>query len=279
MHDLRFPELFPIRDWSHLAEQVQGNQACREAASRYRQNLYITHAIGMIPGYAFMNGELWRSAVLHGMKAAGKEDPDHPDVLPQATKYFDDEDTKLDGAKALKQFREGTKSAANIASIAGRHLSHGALHVLLQSIIVQAWTAFEILAGDLTNGVCRLNPQSFSGGRLPKKGFNVKRMESLYDSFRIAFPDEPDIKSKIEDPAIKALGLLRHLIAHKNGIVDQKHIEQCGQSPLVDSFSSFNENEKVLLTGRFVRDLVDPVTVLAYDLIQLVDRWLSIHIP
>ena len=75
MHDLKFSKLFPIANWKHLSESTHSSQACNEAAARYRDNLHVTHAIGMIPGYAFMNGEMWRSAVIHGMHVTGIKDP------------------------------------------------------------------------------------------------------------------------------------------------------------------------------------------------------------
>ena len=275
MHDLKFPRLFPIANWENLSSSTYVSKACNEASVRYRDNLYITHAIGMIPGNAFMNGEMWQRAVTHGMKIAAKEDPDDPQVLPHAKKHFDEEDTNPIDEVRIKRFYEGTESASNIASITGRHLSHGALHVLLKSIIVQAWTSFEILAGDLTNGARRIHPECFSDKAKSLKFYNVRSMVTLYKSFHTAFDDEASIVITVESPEIKSLALLRHLIAHKNGVVDNMFVTQLAEPPVATRFLKFKEDEPVLVTGEMVRSLVDPVTVLAYDLIRFVDEWLS----
>ena len=74
---------------------------------------------------------------------------------------------------------------------------------------------------------------------------------------------------------VKALGLLRHLLVHQNGRVDQKHLDQCAANPVVTLFSSFALDTNVLLDGEMLRTLVDPVTRRAFELIRLIDKWLT----
>src|SRR4051812_49321886 len=94
MHDLQFSNLFPILRWDHLTKRSYTFKACSDAAAKFTVNMGITHAMGMIPGYAFMNGEVWKSAVLHGMAVIHTDDPENPKILPHAVQYFDEHDTK-----------------------------------------------------------------------------------------------------------------------------------------------------------------------------------------
>lgn len=181
--------------------------------------------------------------------------------------------------KHIKRFYEGTVSASNIASIEGRNYSHGALHLLLKAIVVQAWTGFEKLAGKLANEVRSAHPECFAHkGFSPEKYFNVKRMESLNKSFKEIY-DDPSIDAVIGSVEVKSLAVLRHLFAHQNGVVDQKHIDQRNQPPIVACFDGFPLHSEILLDGPLVRSLVDPVTTRSFALISAVDAWMESHKP
>lgn len=280
MHNLKFDKLFPIAPWTSLADRRYVFECCNTAADAYREEIGMTHSLGMIPGYAFMNGELWRDSVLHGMKEVGTDNPDDSAVHVAAVTYFDSYDTKKFDEKEIKRFHEGTQSAANIASIEGRTYSHGALHLLMKAIIIQAWTGFEKLAGKMANETRKKHAECFGQiGVDPSKYLNVKSMDGLEKSFKAAFGNDQSICGIITSKEIKALGILRHLLVHQNGVVDQRHLDQRSLAPIVTSFDSFSLNTEILLDGPMVRSLVDPVTKQAYALIGLVDAWLVAHKP
>src|SRR6266478_4751790 len=149
MHDLRLRRLFPIADWGKLEEPPFKSKACSKAAAAYADNLRLVHSLSMVPGYSFMNGENWGVSIVRAMKELKASDPDNPQVAARACQIFDEYDTKPHDQSTIRHFYEATSNAAKMASLPNRIWSHGALHGLLKGIIIQAWTAYEILADDL----------------------------------------------------------------------------------------------------------------------------------
>ena len=160
-----------------------------------------------------------------------------------------------------------------------RKWSHGALHGLLKSILIQAWTAFEVLAEDLHCGAREKHPECFTSNICSAKGYHFRRLGSLKESYKKAFGNDFNINAVIESKEVKALAVVRHLLVHRNGIVDQAFLNQCSESPVVTNFSAFAANQEVLITGSMVRLLVDPTVRLGYKLIQSVDEWMTSRIP
>ncbi len=158
MHDLKLRNLFPIANWEQESQLQFKSPACSVSALSYRDSLHLAHALAMVPGYSFMNGEIWGTALVRAMKEMDSLNPDEPRVTDRAIAIFDEHDTLPQDSSTIQHFYESTESAGNIASLPGRHLSHGALHSLLYALVVQSWSAFEVLSEQLMSGVLAERP-------------------------------------------------------------------------------------------------------------------------
>ncbi len=64
MHNLEFEKLFPIAVW--MKDNALGyyhSKACRTAGASYMINVGRVHALALIPGHAFLDGEGWKGAM------------------------------------------------------------------------------------------------------------------------------------------------------------------------------------------------------------------------
>src|SRR5207249_2654074 len=158
-------------------------EACTESAKIYGHNIQLMHTIAMVPGYAFMNGETWGYAVVRAMNELKSTNPDDPAVGKLASKHWDAYDLQGFDQSKINHFFEATANAERIASLPGRMWSHGALHGLLKSILIQAWTAFEVLAEDLHCGAREKHPECFTSNICSAKGYHFRRLGSLKESY------------------------------------------------------------------------------------------------
>lgn len=67
------------------------------------------------------------------------------------------------------------------------------------------------------------------------------------------------------------LETLRNVFAHKGGLIDDKFIKRMGDEP------GFKETEgrSLSVTGEYVANKANVVTVCSMQLIQAVDKWLT----
>jgi len=276
MHDLKFSNLLPVPSWLRLAKRTYKSEICTEAARIFSINVQLVLTLAMVPGYAFMNGEDWGFSVVRAMRELGCNDPDDKSVQSLASKIWDEYDKGGFDESRIKHFLEATDNAIKMASLPGRAMSHGALHGLLRSMVTHAWTAFEVLAEDLHSGVRQKHPECFPSNLLSKK-YGFRRLESMCGSYETLFWDDAKVKAVARSTEIKSIALLRHLLVHKNGVVDQMFLDQCSQNPVVTRFAAFELGDEVLINGEMVRNLVEPVTNRGYELVQLVDQWIIAH--
>jgi len=68
-------------------------------------------------------------------------------------------------------------------------------------------------------------------------------LEAVRKSFRRAFCDDVRINAVVGSTEIKTLAVLRHLLVHKVGVVDQKFLNQCSEKPAITEFSKFGIDE------------------------------------
>lgn len=243
MYDLKLSGLFPIADWAALRARTYKSTGCIEAVSAYRENINLMNTMAMVPGYSFMNGENWGISVVRAMNELGSQNPDDPAVGLLASKIFDEYDIPPDndGSKR-KHFFEANSNAEKIASLPGRTLSHGALHGLLKSLVIQAWTAFEILSEDLWTLTTKQRPELENN--ITKKewrecGFrSIKKLRTLYAyTFRI---DSSSIQSAMTDSSVEALSLLRNVLVHLGGKTDSEFISRGTGIAVLSQFARFH---------------------------------------
>jgi hypothetical protein len=140
------------------------------------------------------------------------------------------------------------------------------VRALLESQIILAWTAFETLAEDLwraaTIGIWDSN-----------KASKFRRLDDIRKTYKALSPSSDWINSILNDLCLVKLSLIRHLIVHKSGIVDQRFLDESAKK----SWNDHGEviNQPIRVDGARVKELVNPVVCVAQQLIQATDAWMK----
>jgi len=281
MHTLNVVIACKIANWDQLAKRSYRFEACTQSAAVFQVNMERVNGLLMLPGYAFMSGGEWQVAVNEVAKRYfGKNMPSEQEfeekreeIAALANAARKDVLSKRPAESSMNVF---FTACHNIEVFAGDfpHL-HAWLHDLFKSAIVQSWTAFEVLAEDLNSGAREKHAECFSADVRKGRQYTFRRLEAMCESFRRAFYDDVKINAVVGSKEIKALAVLRHLLVHKGGIVDQKFLNQCSEKPVVTEFSEFGIGQEIKINGEIVRSLVDPCIRHGYELIQLVDDWMT----
>lgn len=182
---------------------------------------------------------------------------------------------------------------------------HGAVEGLLKSVLVQTWTAVETLLQDLWESVLNEQPKylaALSGkgpsekkidlhileknnfdtssimGTLLKSKFNFTVLDETRKAYALAFAsDREKIDAVLCDPSVDVLSLLRNLIVHKDGKVDERFKKESSGLAALTKISATPEGETVQFDGFMVAAFVPPVVHAACNLIKAVDEWLTAH--
>lgn len=248
-------------------------------------NMERVNGLLMLPAYAFMSGGEWQVAVKAvAERYFGKD-------MPSDEKFEEKRGEIAALANAARKSvlsKRTAQSSMNVFYTACYNIEvfaadfsrlHGWLHDIFKSAIIQSWTAFEVLAEDLNCGAREKHSECFPPHVLTGKRYTFRRLEALCASFRRAFCDDAHINAVVRSKEVKALALLRHLLVHKGGLVDQQFLNQCSEDPVVNEFSMFGLNQEIKINGGMVRSLVDPCIRRGYELIQLVNDWIMAHKP
>jgi hypothetical protein len=180
-------------------------------------------------------------------------------------------------ADQRKHFGAATRELSRVVQYGGGDGIHEALESLLQSLIIQVWTAIEVLAEELHSKSRSMYPKCFQP-TLPAEKYRFRRLESLCEAYDKAFSDS-GISACVRSKEIKAIALLRHLLVHNRGVVDQTHIDQRSQPEIVSNFDAFSITQRILVDGEMVRILVDDGVRRTYELLILADTWIQNHNP
>ena len=148
---------------------------------------------------------------------------------------------------------------------------------LLNAILVDAWTTFEVLAQDIHKRVRSLHSECFPHLN-GTETFTFLKREPLRASYSTAFRGDGGIKMAINEQCVDALSLVRNLIVHKAGVVDQIFKDRCKEKHLT-KWASLPLDQRFEPDGDIVRRLIDPNMKCACRLIKTVDKWLTINKP
>jgi hypothetical protein len=180
--------------------------------------------------------------------------------------------------------------------------------VLLSSVLVIAWTAFEAFARDLwieavnrapdplANNVVNSRPRrrdqerSISYRKLAAAHFDLSKTMGIHleranrvtflhftglkNAYVSAFK-EPARELFARYPALHEMAELRHLFVHTNGAVDSKFLSKVSSAPALKGLAV---GEQVPLTGKMVRDYVDQSLRCAGEIFELVDREVAAYL-
>ena len=92
MHPLNIAALFPEEGWKFPKVIAYKSPVCVNTDKVFYGNMMVVQTLGMVPGYAFMNGEDWGISVVRAMNELGSLNPDDPAVQDRASKIWDDYD-------------------------------------------------------------------------------------------------------------------------------------------------------------------------------------------
>jgi len=160
-------------------------------------------------------------------------------------------------------------------------LMNEALHGLLQTIIIQAWSAFEVLAEDLYKNTLKEGLSSiapYTDKERQKHWLGFASRERIRNTFAFVFKvDNSRIISALSSTDLDALALVRNVLVHKAGVIDGIFLSGSKPLPQIAYFHGLGLGKEILLTGDWVRKLVDPVIPIGFDLLNAVDSWIQAH--
>jgi hypothetical protein len=169
--------------------------------------------------------------------------------LKEATGYDLDR-----GIKAFEQF------------VKRNTLLDGAVRAVLESQLTLSWTAFETLAEDAWKAALVCHPGC--GAKSPY----FRRLESIRETYRSLSPTSGEINAILSNPDLRKLNLVRNVLVHKSGIVDQQFLD--GAAEIAWSVSDLHD-QLIHIDGARVKELVNPVIRCGEELILAVDRWVT----
>ena len=179
----------------------------------------------------------------------------------------------------------------------------------LSAYIVQAWTAFEALAGDLWECALNIHPEllaQLSGSKssdaiepngkmvnletLQRYGYDLKSvmgsvlrakfkfdsLDGIREAYRAAFGknDAGAIVSALEDGSLTAANAIRQVLVHRGGTVDDKYVRRTKNAPLAPKLEVGSE---LVLDGKIVYDLLSAAVPQVVTLVKSVDEWMVAH--
>jgi hypothetical protein len=285
MADLNVGLACQFAKWDHFAKWTYIFPGCTRAAQAYQANMERAHGILMLPGYAFMSGEQWQScttaAVQHFFGDARPSDEEferrHGEMNELAAALRKEALTKIPPESRTNSFRSACYNIEVFANEFPRLRDW--LHDTLKTSVIQAWTAFEVLAEDLWKYVIAERPQldartkdeiRLSGHRSRRKIANLYRF-----TFRM---DNVDILNSVDNTKVHALAIARNVLVHSGGNIDTWFNKDRQGIPELDCITEKDEGYAIQFSGELVRGLIDPVTPLGFGLVKSVDGWLTSHL-
>ena len=295
MHQLHIEEACLVPDWKRLNPQRYDSFVCTDCLSVYETNMERANGILMLPGYSFMSGGHWQSCssavakkILGTLNPSKEEFENNREVMNAAAA------TARQHALSIQTPESKVKAlfsaCHNIEVFSYEFIPlHDWLHSVLQSAVIQAWTAFEVLAEDLHSFTRQAYSMYFRPEDYASKYYFQKR-DKMRFSYERAFMNDSDIGAALGDRKIDELSLLRNLIVHNRGIVDEKFRQQCEDAIqfvhstpentiLLKEWSNLPIQHEFMFDGLLVRSVLDGTQAAAYQLLSAVDKWVTTHSP
>lgn len=236
-----------------------------------------SHALCPIVGYSFLSGVDWQTCVAEAVRRTGNTKTDAPEVCTMATQLIMQIRQNRSAEDSIADFRAAEFNADGLSFIEPLVV---AKHAILQSMVIQAWTAFEVLAEDIWKRVNTKRPKLRAGitNRCWRKECGFRSTLKLSNTYRHTFRhDNVDILAAIDNTTVKALALARNVLVHSGGQIDEMFIKQRVGIPELRCIRGKKKGYSITFTGPLVRRLIDPTVVKGFDLVRAVDQWLISH--
>jgi hypothetical protein len=280
MPPLQFAEACRFPDITEISNRKYASKTCNEATATFSDNILRCNGIVFTPVYAWMVADDWRfSTDKAALEIAGAIEPD--DIAGEAKEkavYLRTIELfhAMQAASTSEERRSDFNRAKNSldAIIATSiPLYRAAAESLLKSVIIQAWTSFEVLSEDLINGAKAEYPTFFSG--VDFSTFRFRSRKRIRAAYRITFADDLNICAAVNHDSVDALALLRNVLVHKAGIADHDFTDGIPTSSLLSPFSGVKEGQPIEINGTVMRSIVDSSFNCGYALIIAVNNWLN----
>lgn len=288
MHPLKFIEPSAIR-----GVQMEGvllkSPFLQDCLESFRENARLVLGLAATPGFSAMISMQWAEA---GTKAAiqmyGKKyQKKLQNATPAQIQQHWQLSNKLMGeivATESPLHRQKLEFATNMLEMLAMNCGpyvHGIYESVLKTIVIQSWGAFEALTRMLwdrciesSNGaMVRPTDKEWKSNRL---GFGSR--SGIRRTFDFGFrTDNADIRAALTTSVIDPLAVLRNVLIHHAGKVDQSFKDDSDGMPILATYRAQNLNSPISIDGILVFSVVDPALNSGYSLIRAVDTWLISH--
>lgn len=232
--------------------------------------------MGALPGFYVLSAEKWILASIqaHHEVTGGKPVANKGElgrVSIKHKKLFLDGVGSGDLMKA--QMMEKTAVFQDLVNVCDPEIQD-IVYGIFKGMIIQAWTAFEVLLADLVRRMQRVH-----NTLLPQGKFGFDSRLRFRESYRKVFNDA-GINAILNDPIIDALALVRNVLVHANGLADERFLSVKENAypvnPILKQhFPNMILGAKVSLNGEIVRAIMEPCLIKGSDLAVEVDNWLE----
>jgi hypothetical protein len=283
MHPLRFSVAAESSRILRRREVFDNSKSCQQSHDAFRANTERAKALLVVPGFSFWIGSLWQNSTDRAVvEVLG---PNHE--LEKTQDRIQEIGRRLEGyfARAINNSENDQISAmlamtANLESLVAKSGSivRDALERNLDSVIIQVWSGFELLTEQLLLESLDGHHGAFPDPvHIASKKLRFRRLEAIQNAYKTAFDHDQQIDALLDMEVIKALSLLRHLLIHTGGKVDQTFLNQCADLPPVTRFSRWGKGDIIPVDGQMVKELIEPVIDSGFNLIHLVYDWIQAH--
>ena len=320
MRDLKFSDAASSLNWKMLNVDAVQSSACKSVVTAFNANVNGVLTILSMPGMVTWVTTAWNAA----STTAQKETVGLNNTQPLSQSQLDEIGNRAGGylRRAMNNpdvhprlmmiqmtnVFETNFSRSNI-------LLHSSLESILKMVLVQIWTAFEVLAQELWENVINEHPHHLAGldgksgpvtmppskkdagkqvslnvlrengydlshamGTVLKEKFNFTVLDEVRRAYISAFAsDRDEIERIISDKSLDALAAMRHMIVHRAGVIDKDFMDDSNGLSVLAAIRSLGLKQPVLIDGDLVRVLVEPVLNCGSALIYEVDKWLTNH--
>jgi hypothetical protein len=205
------------------------------------------------------------------------------------------------GLMSLKPNPDGDGLVVDIAGIDALSSpvrgGHG-LEMIGCSIVIGAWTAFEVLAGDLWIAAVNSRPVSLGKpaakrqkvgidaianhkfdlrehmGDMLRRKARLKSLNGLQKAYSVAFGGDKRIDKALHTPCLHTLSQCRNQLVHDGGLFDQEFIDKVKN---VAELRQYPFGSVLHINGDLICKFLRSARKASVGLLFAADRWLSRH--
>ncbi|MBN9391301.1 MAG: hypothetical protein J0I20_24945 [Chloroflexi bacterium] len=204
-----------------------------------------------------------RYAILQNLAKAGPEVDKKAFISSYVRKYYDQEGKRKIAENSIPYLSSLMPVDPELAQ---------SIQVLLYSAVLNTWSSFERLSDNIWS---ILASQSQYTPKNPTKKYrfsSIMQIDISYSGINL----ESTIKTVTNAPNLLLLEKTRHLIAHQQGIMDEKFKNELNSLPLpINSLVNTPNGDTVLITMDLERQFIETVLEAAYDLVTAIDDILT----